>query len=82
MTFNPSADIEEVISHLKVMFWNGETTVLDEATLVNAGSGTINIQLDGGTVWELHGDGTDITYTLTDKTGGHGPKIYSMEWVN
>lgn len=64
------------------MFWNGQATDLDEATLVNGGSGVIYVQLEGGTNWELRGDGTDINYTLTDKTGGHGPMIYSMEWVD
>lgn len=64
------------------MFWNGQSTAYGGATLVDAGGGSINIQLYGETNWQLRGDGSDINYTLTDKTSGHGPLIYSMEWVD
>ena len=69
------------MNHLKVVFWNGEGG-FEDAVLSSVGSGKIAFLMEGGTMWEMQGDGTDVNYTLTDKTGGHGPLIYSMEWVN
>lgn len=86
MNFAPSATLDDILEHLVVMMYSPSESQVSpyRAHLFNLGSGQIGISQSGEREfadWILRGNGSDITYTLSDNTGQNGHLIYSMEWV-
>ena len=60
----------------------GDVTEPEEAELESIGSGQIEVKAGGDAVSKFQGSGDDLHYTWSDLTGGHGPKLVAITWVN
>lgn len=73
--------MQDFVPHVKARF-SAEGTIF-EATLVSIGSGKIQANDENSAIIGVfQGTGDDINYTYEDQTAGHGPLLYSLEWVD
>lgn len=77
--FSEPVNIEDFLAHVHVYIGGVEGAEL--ANLRSVGSGQIEVSIGGDAVSKFSGSGDDLHYTWSDMTGGHGPMLISIEWV-
>lgn len=79
--FSQDVTIENFVENVQITLADSDGSNQVVAILESIGSGNINAKVGDSVQYLIHGDGSNITYSMTDQTGGHGKRVWSIEWL-